>query len=92
MYSIFAHCYVWIDCYFDSLKGNKRIKIDIISTDDPTHGDQHLSMFNEYCGLFMYNEAFFQDGERDQIIVPVLQPGNSHSTKVQTTAIKSPAG
>jgi len=87
-HSIFTLCYAWIDRYIDSLKGRKRIVIDIDSTDDPTHGDQQLSMFNGYYGHFMYNELFFHDGQTGQIIVPVLRPGNSHSNKWYVAILK----
>jgi hypothetical protein len=79
--SVFAMCYAWVDRYVGTLKGRKRIVIDIDATDDPTHGNQQLSMFNGYYGRFMYNELFFHDGDTGQIIVPVLRPGNSHSNK-----------
>ncbi len=55
--------------------------IDIDGADDPTHGNQQLSMFNGYYGQFMYNELFFHDGSTGQIIPPVLRPGNSHSNR-----------
>jgi len=79
--TIFEFCYAWIDRYVDSLKGRKKIIIDIDATDDPTHGAQQMTMFNGFYNQFMYNELFFHDGETGQIIVPVLRPGNSHSNK-----------
>jgi len=78
---IFDLCHGWLDRYVSSLKGREELIIDIDSTDDPTHEDQQLSMFNGYYGQFMYNELFFHDGQTGQIIVPVLRPGNSHSNK-----------
>lgn len=79
--SIFSICYYLMDRYVDSLKGRDEIIIDVDGTDDPTHGNQQLSMFNGYYGQFMYNELFFHDGQTGQIILPVLRPGNSHSNK-----------
>ena len=79
--SIFAFCNAWVDHYVSSLKGRKRIVIDVDATDDPTHGNQQMSMFNGYYGQFMLNELFFHDGQTGQIILPVLRPGNSHSNK-----------
>ena len=87
-HSIFELCYAWIDRYVKTLKGRKKVIIDIDSTDDPTHGHQQLSMFNGYYGHFMYNELFFHDGETGQIIVPVLRPGNSHSNKWYVAILK----
>lgn len=80
-HSIFELCNVWVDRYVSSLSGRKRIVIDVDATDDPTHGNQQMSMFNGYYGQFMLNELFFHDGQTGQIILPVLRPGNSHSNK-----------
>jgi hypothetical protein len=81
-------CYAWVDQYVRTLKNRKSIIIDIDATDDPTHGNQQLSMFNGYYGQFMYNELFFHDGETGQIILPVLRPGNSHSNKWYVSILK----
>ena len=87
-HAIFELCYAWIDRYVSTLKGRKSVVIDIDSTDDPTHGNQQLSMFNGYYGHFMYNELFFHDGDTGQIIIPVLRPGNSHSNKWYVSILK----
>jgi hypothetical protein len=87
-HSIFNLCHAWVDRYIDSLKGRSHIIIDIDSTDDPTHGNQQLSMFNGYYGHYMYNELFFHDGDTGQIIIPVLRPGNSHSNKWYVSILK----
>ena len=86
--TVFALCHAWVDRYISTLRGRKRIIIDIDSTDAPTHGAQQLSMFNGYYGHFMYNELFFHDGDTGQIIVPVLRPGNSHSNKWYVAILK----
>lgn len=87
-HSVFALCYAWIDRYVSTLGKREQLVIDIDGTDDPTHGNQQLSMFNGYYGQFMYNELFFHDGETGQIIVPVLRPGNSHSNKWYVAILK----
>jgi len=79
--SVFEFANAWVDNYVSSLSGRKGIVIDVDATDDPTHGNQQMSMFNGYYGRFMLNELFFHDGETGQIILPVLRPGNSHSNK-----------
>ena len=79
--AIFDFCNAWVDHYVSSLQERKSIVIDVDATDDPTHGNQQLAMFNGYYGQFMLNELFFHDGETGQIILPVLRPGNSHSNK-----------
>jgi len=80
-HSIFELCDSWVNHYVSSLSGRNRIVIDVDATDDPTHGNQQMSMFNGYYRQFMLNELFFHDGETGQIILPVLRPGNSHSNK-----------
>ena len=86
--SVFALCYAWIDRYVSTLKGRKQIVIDIDATDDPTHGNQQMSMFNGFYGRFIYNQLFFHDGDTGQIIVPILRPGNSHSNKWYVAILK----
>ena len=85
---IFELMNVWLNNYVSSLKGRKEIIIDIDATDDPTYGNQQLSLFNGYYGQFMYNELFFHDGQTGQIILPVLRPGNSHSNKWYVSLLK----
>jgi hypothetical protein len=79
--AIFKMSHLWVDKYVASLKGRKEITIDVDGTDDPTYGNQQLTMFNGYYGQFMYNELLFHDGDTGQIILPILRPGNSHSNK-----------
>ena len=87
-HSVFALCNAWVDRYVSTLSGREQLVIDIDGTDDPTHGEQQLSMFNGYYGQFMYNELFFHDGDTGQIILPVLRPGNSHSNKWYVAILK----
>lgn len=68
--------------YVNTIEADRnRIIIDADGTDDPTHGNQQLSLFNGYYKQFMYNELLFHDGETGQIILPVLRPGNCHSSR-----------
>lgn len=86
--TIFKILYGWLDRYVKSLAGRDQVIIDIDATDDPTYGNQQLSMYNGYYGQFMYNELLFHDGETGQIILPVLRPGNSHSNKWYVSMLK----
>lgn len=71
-----------IDYYVDSLDADrKEIIIDVDCTDDPTHGSQQGTLFHGYYWQWMYNELFYLDGETGQVILPVLRPGNVHSSK-----------
>lgn len=90
--SIFRLCYAWMDQYNASLKGRKRVVIDINATDDPTHVAQQMSMFSGFYRQFMYNELFFHNAYTGQIIVPILIPGNSHSNKWYVSIFKRVVG
>ena len=71
-----------IDTYINSIDPRRKyIIIDADGTNDQTHGDQQLSMFNGYYNQYMYNILLFHDGETGQVILPVLRPGNSHSNR-----------
>jgi hypothetical protein len=86
--TIFSILYGWLDRYVQSLSGREQVIIDIGATDDPTHGNQQLSMYNGSFGQFMYNELLYHDGEPGQTILPVLRPGNSHSNKWYVSILK----
>ena len=79
IYNLSLH---WIENYVKSIDPKrKEIVIDVDGTDDPTHGNQQLSLFNGYYGQTMFNQLFFHDGQTGQIILPVLRPGNVHSNR-----------
>lgn len=50
--AMLALCESWVDRYVDSLSGRREITIDIDATDNPTHGNQQLSMFHGFYGQF----------------------------------------
>lgn len=80
--TIFALYAKFIDRYVKSIKpGQFEVIIDVDCTDDPTHGAQQLSLFNGHHGQFMYNELVFFDGNTGQLILPVLRPGNVHTSR-----------
>ena len=80
--TIYELSLAWIDRYVSSIKkGRKKIIIDVDGTDDPAHGAQQLALFNGYYGQFMYHILLFKDGDSGQIILPVLRPGNTHSSR-----------
>jgi len=71
-----------IDYYVATLDPErKEVIIDVDCTDDPTHGKQQGSLFHGYYWQWMYNELFYLDGETGQVILPVLRPGNVHSSR-----------
>ena len=70
-----------VDTYISSLIGREKVVIDVDSTDDKTYGQQQGSLFNGFYDHTIYNQLFFHDGEIGQIILPVLRPGNVHTSK-----------
>lgn len=79
----------WISKYVESLNPeNNEIIIDVDATDDPTHGNQQLSMFHGHYWQWMYQELLFLDGKTGQLILPVLLPGTTHPSKPFTSILK----
>ena len=70
-----------IEEYITTLKDREEMIIDVDSTDDKTHGSQEFSLFNGFYDHTIYNQLFFHDGQTGQIILPVLRPGNVHTSK-----------
>ncbi len=68
-----------VDIYISSLIGREKVVIDVDSTDDKAYGQQQDSLFNGFDDHTIYNQLFFHDGETEQIILPVLRPGNVHT-------------
>src|SRR5690625_4522927 len=70
--TIFEFCYAWIDRYVDSLKGRKKIIIDIVATDDNTHVAHQMTMFNLFYNNFINNLLFFHLCENEHMIFCIL--------------------
>ncbi len=68
----------------------RRITIDLDPTDDPTHGQQQLALFNGHFGCWCYLPmlAFlrFNDEPESFLVAAMLRPGNA-PTKKGTLAI-----
>ncbi|MBN4049721.1 IS1380 family transposase [Bacteroidales bacterium AH-315-N07] len=80
--TIYRLCEWWVNNYVQELSPeNNEIVIDVDTTDDPTHGNQQLSMFHGYYWQWMYQELLFLDGKTGQMILPVLLPGTMHPSK-----------
>ncbi|PID81025.1 IS1380 family transposase, partial [bacterium DOLZORAL124_64_63] len=64
-------------------KGCKLITLDLDPTDDPCHGTQQLSLFNNHYGNWCYLPmlAFVSfDDEKDQhLLAAMLRPGTAHA-------------
>jgi hypothetical protein len=79
-HDIYKLCNWFVDKYVNNLPSDcKEVVLDVDSTDDPTHGQQQLSLFNGYYYQWMYNELIINDGITGEIVLPVLRAGNCHS-------------
>lgn len=66
--------------YIKSRKNTpKQIVVDVDSTDDPTHGNQQLSMFNGYYGQPVYHPLLISEPESQLLLGAFLRPGNVHT-------------
>ena len=57
-----------------------RIRLDLDSTADPTHGAQEGTAYHGYFAQHMYHPLLLFDGDTDQLITAVLRPGNVHAS------------
>lgn len=58
----------------------KRIVLDLDATDDPTHGDQQLSLFDGYRKQYQYKPLLVFDGETGFPLGGYLRPGTAHDS------------
>lgn len=58
----------------------RRIVLDIDATDDPTHGDQQLALFDGYRKQYQYKPLLVFDGETGFPLGGYLRPGTAHDS------------
>ncbi len=56
------------------------ITFDIDVFDDPTHGQQQLTLFHGFYGQYQYLVRAITCAENDQVVLPVLLYGTAHAT------------
>jgi hypothetical protein len=64
------------------------IIIDMDATDDPTHGNQQLSMSHGYFDQHMYHPLVVFDGITGFPLEIILRPGNVHASKGAVAILK----
>jgi hypothetical protein len=57
----------------------RRLTFDLDAVDDPTHGDQQLSLFHGYFEQYQYFPSFITSADNDQVVVLSLRPGTMHA-------------
>ena len=73
---------IFVDIFIASYKTPpKGIIIDIDDTDDPTHGNQQLSLFNAYHNTYCYMPLHIYEGKSGKLITTILRPGKRPSGK-----------
>jgi len=57
-----------------------RITLDLDATDDPTHGDQQLTLFHGYFGQYQYFPLIISEPTTKHIFLAWLRPGTVHAS------------
>lgn len=57
----------------------KHLTFDIDAVDDPTHGEQQLTLFHGYFEQYQYFPSFITCADNDQTVVLSLRPGTVHA-------------
>ena len=55
------------------------LTFDLDAVDDPTHGQQQLSLFHGYFEQYQYFPAFITSADTDAVVVLSLRPGMVHA-------------
>jgi hypothetical protein len=59
----------------------KALILDIDDTDDPTHGEQQMTLFNAHYGEHCYLPLHIYEGQSGKLITTILRPGRRPSGK-----------
>jgi hypothetical protein len=71
---------VFIDQFIASFEHTpSSLTFDIDAVDDPTHGQQQLSLFHGYYDQYQYFPSFITSADTDQLLVVSLRPGVVHA-------------
>ncbi len=64
------------------------ILLDIDDTNDTTHGDQQLALFNAHYGDYGYQPLHIYEGQSGKLITTILRPGQRPTGKQIVTILK----
>jgi hypothetical protein len=80
---------VFVDVFIDSYdRPPQSIILDIDDTDDPTYGNQQLSLFNAYHDCYCYMPLHIYEGKSGKLITTILRPGKRASGKEIVSILK----
>ncbi len=78
-----------VDLFLDSYdQAPKAILLDIDDTNDTTHGDQQLALFNAHYGDYGYQPLHIYEGQSGKLITTILRPGQRPSGKQIVAILK----
>jgi len=70
----------------------RRITIDLALTDDPTHGQQQLALFNGHFGTWCYLPLLgfltFDDEPEQYLVAALLRPGHTQATRESKAVLR----
>jgi len=76
-----------VDIFIDSYKKQpKAIILDVDDTDDETHGNQQMTLFNAYYDEYCYQPLHIYEGRSGKLITTILRPGK-RTTGAEVTSI-----
>jgi hypothetical protein len=71
---------VFIDQFLQSFAAPPlRLTFDIDAVDDPTHGNQQLTLFHGYFGQYQYFPLVITCADNDQVVMVSLRHGTAHA-------------
>jgi hypothetical protein len=71
---------VFIDQFIQSFaQPPKRLTFDVDAVDDPTHGNQQLTLFHGYFGQYQYFPLVITCADNDQVVMVSLRHGTAHA-------------
>lgn len=70
----------WL-CRYEPRGPRDEIILDVDSTEDPTHGQQPFTFFNQHYGGYMYHPVLIFDGRSGLLLGSRLRPGNAMGSR-----------
>jgi len=78
-----------VDGFLDSYdRPPEAIILDADDTDDTTHGDQQLALFNGYYGEYCFMPLHIYEGRSGRLITTILRPGKRLDGKQMVSILK----
>ena len=79
---LYRIAYAILDHFIASYtKPPEAILLDLDDTDDPTHGNQQLTMFNGWYNEYCYQPMHIYEGNSGKLVASILRPGKRPTGK-----------